>query len=129
MTTKYGSKPLKYCPTGGKSNGKRNMYEPGTCEQTYYTEDEFEFLKAIDAYKHEHDRQFPTYHEILKVLKSLGYRKEPDQCLKSPPTDSSSPREPIAASAPSATPASHSSTRNPTSTASHGPYTFAPNAP
>jgi hypothetical protein len=74
--SKYKQPKSKYCPIGGVSNGRRNMYETGTCDETYYTEEEFEFLKAIDKYKREHHRRFPTYHEILAVLKSLGYRKQ-----------------------------------------------------
>jgi hypothetical protein len=77
--SKYKQPKSKYCPIGGVSNGRRNMYETGTCDETYYTEEEFEFLKAIDKYKQEHNRRFPTYHEILEVLKSLGYRKQEPQ--------------------------------------------------
>jgi hypothetical protein len=74
--SKYSQPKSHYHPIGGTTNGKRNMYETGTCDETYYTDDEFEFLKAMDHYKQEHDRRFPTYHEVLQVLKSLGYHKE-----------------------------------------------------
>ena len=40
-----------------------------------YTEDELEFMKALDMYKRENRRPFPTCSEVLQVLKSLGYRK------------------------------------------------------
>jgi phosphoglycolate phosphatase-like HAD superfamily hydrolase len=40
-----------------------------------YSPLELEFLKAIDAYKREQRRPFPTCAEVLAVLKSLGYRK------------------------------------------------------
>lgn len=40
-----------------------------------YTEDELEFLKAIERYKREARRPFPTWKEVLEVLKSLGYEK------------------------------------------------------
>ncbi len=41
-----------------------------------YTEEEFEFLKAIDRYKRIRNRPFPTCCEVLMVLKSLGYAKQ-----------------------------------------------------
>ena len=74
---KYKSANSAYHPTGGTSNGKRNMYETGTCDETYYTDEETAFIMAMDKYKREHDRKFPTWHEVLAVLKSLGYRKHP----------------------------------------------------
>jgi len=40
-----------------------------------YTDEEFEFLKAVDRYKRERRRPFPTWREVLMVLKSLGWRK------------------------------------------------------
>lgn len=41
-----------------------------------YTDDELEFLKAIEKYKRDHNRPHPTWHEVLAVLKSLGYEKK-----------------------------------------------------
>ena len=41
-----------------------------------YTAREREFMNALDAYKREHRRPFPTSSEVLTVLLSLGYRKE-----------------------------------------------------
>ncbi len=43
-----------------------------------YTQEELEFLKAVDAYKRTQNRPFPTWCEILAVAKSLGYRKTDD---------------------------------------------------
>jgi hypothetical protein len=37
------------------------------------TDEEVEFLKAMDAYKRR--SKFPTWREVLAVLRSLGYRK------------------------------------------------------
>jgi len=49
------------------------------CEENFpgcdYTDDEREFLMAIDRYKHVHHRPFPTWREVLRVLKSLGYAR------------------------------------------------------
>jgi hypothetical protein len=44
-----------------------------------YTEDELEFLKAIDLYKRQKHRPHPAWHEVLAVFKSLGYRKVEEQ--------------------------------------------------
>ncbi len=38
-----------------------------------YAADEIEFLRAIERFKR--GRPFPTWTEVLKVLKGLGYRK------------------------------------------------------
>jgi hypothetical protein len=39
--------------------------------------EENEFLMAMDRFKREKCRPFPTWREVLAVLKSLGYRKDP----------------------------------------------------
>jgi hypothetical protein len=40
-----------------------------------FTPDEIEFMKAMDKYKRDYRRPFPTWHEVLAVLLSLGYHK------------------------------------------------------
>lgn len=35
-----------------------------------------EFIEAIDKYKQKHSRPFPSWSEVLMVLKSLGYAKD-----------------------------------------------------
>ena len=37
--------------------------------------DELEFMSAINEYKRRQDRPFPSWSEVLEVLKALGYRK------------------------------------------------------
>ena len=37
--------------------------------------DEMEFINAINAYKQRYARPFPTWSEVLHVLKALGYEK------------------------------------------------------
>jgi len=39
------------------------------------SDEQFEFLMAIDEYKRTNTRPFPTWTEILEVIKALGYRK------------------------------------------------------
>ncbi len=40
-----------------------------------YTADEFEFLQAIDRYKRDNRKPFPSWVEVLNVLKGLGWEK------------------------------------------------------
>jgi hypothetical protein len=40
-----------------------------------YNDDELEFIKAMDRFRHQNQRRFPTCCEMLRVLKELGYRK------------------------------------------------------
>ncbi len=40
-----------------------------------YSDDEREFLLAIEKYQRHSGRRFLSWHEVLRVLKSLGYRK------------------------------------------------------
>ncbi len=49
------------------------------------SEEQFEFLMAIDEYKRKNTRPFPTWTEVLEVIKALGYRKvaEPQSLEKS----------------------------------------------
>lgn len=43
--------------------------------------EDWEFCKAMDRYKTKYGRLFPTWREVLWVLKGLGYRRPdyPDQ--------------------------------------------------
>lgn len=54
---------------------RRRQIDPTTCERDY-TPDEIEFMRAMDEYKRRAGRQFPTWSEVLEVLKSLGYRRD-----------------------------------------------------
>lgn len=40
-----------------------------------FTEDEIEFMLALDRYKREARRPCPTWAEVLAVAKALGWRK------------------------------------------------------
>ena len=55
-------------------NGERRHVNPATCDPEY-DESEVEFLKAVDRYKRAAKRPFPTWSEVLEVLRSLGYRR------------------------------------------------------
>lgn len=49
-----------------------------------YTDDEVEFMLAIDRYKRLAQRPFPTWHEVLRVLRELGYRKPAKKKRRTP---------------------------------------------
>ncbi len=60
---------------GDRRNGeRRRQIDPTTCERDY-SEEEIAFMKAMDQYKRDNRRPFPTWSEVLEVLRSLGYRK------------------------------------------------------
>lgn len=44
-------------------------------EEGNMTDEQFEFLMAIDEYKRKNQRPFPTWTEVLEVIKALGYRR------------------------------------------------------
>ncbi|HEV3142850.1 MAG TPA: hypothetical protein VGZ47_03085 [Gemmataceae bacterium] len=53
-----------------KGQGPKPPPQPG--ELSF---DEVEFMKAMDQYKRDNRRPFPTWSEVLEVLRALGYRK------------------------------------------------------
>lgn len=53
---------------------RRRMIDPTTCERDY-TDDEVEFMKAMDDYKRKSGRPFPTWSEVLEVIRALGYNR------------------------------------------------------
>ncbi len=55
--------------------GRRRTDERKSAEEGQMTDEQFEFLMAIDEYKKQNSRPFPTWTEVLEVIKALGYRK------------------------------------------------------
>jgi hypothetical protein len=53
---------------------RRRQIDPTTCERDY-SDDEIKFMKEMDDYKRRSGRQFPTWSEVLEVLRSMGYRQ------------------------------------------------------
>jgi hypothetical protein len=53
---------------------RRRQIDPTTCERDY-SDEEILFMKAMDQYKRDNRRPFPTWSEVLEVLRALGYRK------------------------------------------------------
>ena len=55
--------------------GRRLTINRKTAEEGQMSKEQFEFLMAIDEYKQQNSRPFPTWTEVLEVVKALGYRK------------------------------------------------------
>lgn len=58
---------------------QRRRPPPGYYDVTHcqdWTDEEREFVLALDRYKRENRRPFPTWREVLWVIKELGYRKD-----------------------------------------------------
>ena len=53
---------------------RRRQIDPTTCERDY-NDAEIEFMHAMDDYKQQSGRMFPTCSEILEVILKLGYRQ------------------------------------------------------
>jgi hypothetical protein len=53
---------------------RRRRIDPTTFEKQY-SDDEIEFMNAMQCFKMQSGRSFPTYGEVLKVAQKLGYRK------------------------------------------------------
>ena len=55
--------------------GRRRSDERKSAEEGQMSDEQFEFLMAINEYKRKNTRPFPTWTEVLEVIKTLGYRK------------------------------------------------------
>ena len=55
--------------------GKRRCDERKSAEEGNMSDEQFDFLMAIEEYKKENSRPFPTWTEVLEIIKALGYRK------------------------------------------------------
>lgn len=55
--------------------GRRRTEARRSAEEGEMTAEQFDFLRAINDYKSVNKRPFPTWTEVLDVMKALGYRK------------------------------------------------------
>ena len=55
--------------------GRRRSEDRRAAEEGHMTDEQFEFVKSIDQYKRANQRPFPTWTEVLEVIKAMGYRK------------------------------------------------------
>lgn len=55
--------------------GRRRSDSRRSAEEGELNDEQFEFVMAIDEYKRVNKRPFPSWTEVLEVVKYLGYRK------------------------------------------------------
>lgn len=55
--------------------GRRRSDDRKSAEEGEMTPEQFEFIMAIETYKKVNKRLFPTWTEVLEVIRQLGYRK------------------------------------------------------
>ncbi len=70
--------PADYGRTGlerKRGRGRRLSEFTKAAEEGEMTTEQFLFLMAIDAFKKGNDRMFPTWTDVLEVIRLLGYRK------------------------------------------------------
>ncbi|HUU23219.1 MAG TPA: hypothetical protein VM389_11865 [Phycisphaerae bacterium] len=58
--------------------GRRRSDDRRSAEEGEMTKEQFSFLMAVNEYKRVNKRPFPTWTEVLDVVKALGYRKVAD---------------------------------------------------
>lgn len=58
-----------------RGRGRRLSDFTKAAEEGEMTTEQFLFLMAIDAFKRSNDRMFPTWTDVLEVIRLLGYRK------------------------------------------------------
>jgi len=65
--------------------GRRLTDARKSAEEGQMSDEQFEFLMAIQEYKSKNAKPFPTWTEVLEVIKALGYRKvaEPQSLTES----------------------------------------------
>jgi hypothetical protein len=55
--------------------GRRRSDDRRAAEEGEMTPEQFEFLMAINEYKEANRRPFPSWTEVLDIIRALGYRK------------------------------------------------------
>jgi hypothetical protein len=58
--------------------GRRRSDDRKAAEEGQMSDEQFEFIMAIEEYKKANTKPFPTWTEVLEVIKALGYRRVAD---------------------------------------------------
>jgi hypothetical protein len=64
--------------------GRRRSDFVKSADEGELTDEQFLFVKAVDAYKRTNQRPYPTWTEVLEVIRKLGYRKTAPMCVDLP---------------------------------------------
>ena len=62
--------------------GRRRSDDRKAAEEGEMTDEQFEFCMAIETYKKVNKRLYPTWTEVLEVVRQLGYRKVQTRTIK-----------------------------------------------
>jgi len=90
LVERKASSLARRAATARNQSKRRRMIDPATCERDY-SQAEVEFMQAMQAYKVKSGRIYPTWSEVLEVVRDLGYRKmEHSQSADTGPTASQS---------------------------------------
>ncbi len=73
-TNRRASEQATRAANARQHSGRRRFVDPTTSEREY-TKAEMEFMLAMNQYKQQSGRMFPTWSEVLEVLHGLGYEK------------------------------------------------------
>jgi len=64
--------------------GRSRSDDRKSAEEGEMTAEQFEFVMAIETYKKVNKRMYPTWTEVLEVVRQLGYRKVERRDIKLP---------------------------------------------
>ena len=73
--------------------GRRLSDDRKSAEEGQMSDEQFTFLMAINEYKRRNTRPFPTWTEVLEVMKALGYRKVAEPQALGKPTEAPKPKK------------------------------------
>lgn len=73
-------------PPQGRAKKERGRHIDPTTFDKQYTDDELEFMNAMQRFKELSGKTFPTHGEVLKVAVELGYRRVIDEPVPSSQT-------------------------------------------
>ncbi len=61
--------------------GRRRSEQRRSAEEGEMTPEQFDFIMAVNEYKRVNNRPFPSWTEVLDIIKAIGYRKvaEPEE--------------------------------------------------
>ena len=62
-------------PSGKREDESESGERRGSLRPDEMPPEVLEFIQAIDEYKRLHRRPFPTWSEVLEIVKTLGYQR------------------------------------------------------
>ncbi len=74
-TNRRASEQAARAANARQLSGRRRFVDPTTCDRDYSGQ-EMEFMQAMQNYKKSSGRMFPTWSEVLEVIRALGYEKD-----------------------------------------------------